>query len=273
MPVCLTGDVHHRSLRTADQSVLDRPEPETAVEYAKIVADAGINATLFVTGRTVDEDAGVVCHLGDFDCVEIGGHNYGAFTILGVPRSGIIFQGYRKVFGHNCPRWLQRRGIEKTQNRLESVSGNRVVSWRDHGFNNDANTYELLEDVNIRYVSDERTPHCLHPYRCLPQDIIEVPINIPPDHDHIQHAEKTFPDDWSDPFSGEVYSAEEWLHRVTTTIERIDAADGLATVLAHPACMAIVDDFDIFQRLCAELSKYETIMLSEADSYLDTDGN
>lgn len=269
MPVCLTGDVHHRSLRTGDQSILDRSEPKTAVEYAELVEDAGIDATLFLTGRTVEEDPSVIQRLNDFDCVEVGGHNYGAFTVPWVPRSGILFKGYRKAFEVNCPRWVQRRGIQKTCELLESVSVDRIVSWRDHGFNSDANTYELLASAGIRYVSDERAPDRLRPYKTSNDDLFEVPINVPPDHDHIRHGEIKQRADWSDPFSGDVYSGKEWLYRVLAAVKRIDKEGGLATILAHPACMALVDDFEVFARLCREVSKYETLTIREADEYAE----
>jgi peptidoglycan/xylan/chitin deacetylase (PgdA/CDA1 family) len=269
MPVCLTGDVHHQSLGTADQRVLDPSEPDTALRYAKIVERYGLQTTLFVTGRTADEDRKTVRRLGAFDCVEIGGHNYGAFTIPGIPRSELLFKGYRRLFDTNCPKWVQRRGIRKTRARLEAVVGEDVVSWRDHGFNYDRHTHNLLAAEGVQYVSDKRTPDREQPYAVSTASgqLLELPVNVPPDHDHIRHGTVDPPDGWSDPFSGDVYAGEEWLNRVLRRVEEIDRAGGVATVLAHPACMALVEDFDVFERLCDALSAYPTIQMQETDQF------
>jgi peptidoglycan/xylan/chitin deacetylase (PgdA/CDA1 family) len=265
MPVCLTGDVHHQSLRTADQAALECKEPHVAVEYAKIIEEYNLNATLFVTGRTIDEDPRCVQQMSQVKGIEIGGHNYGAFTIPKLPYSGKLFTGYRQVTGNNGPRWFQSRGIRKTIRRLENATSQEVVSWRDHAFNRDEHTYDLLTAAGIQYVSDERSPTRERPYTVQTSNgpITEVPINVPPDHDHIKHGTFVPPNGWSDPFSGDVYSGRKWLNQVQDTIEQIDAQDGLITILAHPACMSLIDNFDLFERLCDMLSKYETVSTRE----------
>lgn len=264
MRVCLTGDVHHESLGTNDQSVLDTSEPETAVEYAEIVDSYDLSATLFVTGRTVEEERAVIERLAEYDCIEIGGHNYGAFTVPRVPYSSKLFSLHRAVRGTNCPRFLQRRSIEKTIDFLEDATGQPVVTWRDHGFNCDGHTYELLADAGIRGVSDARDPDATGPYATENGRLTEVPINVPPDHDHIEHGLVDYPDAWSDPFSGEQYSGVEWLSRVLRGIDRLSSYDdAVVTILAHPACMALVECFDIFDRLCARLADYETVTMRE----------
>jgi len=274
MPICLTGDVHHQSLQTEDQCALDGREPQVAVEYAEIVEKYSLSATLFVTGRTVDEDPRSVQQISRFEGIEIGGHNYGAFTIPAFPWSGKLFTGYRRLTGNNCPRWFQNWGIKKTIRRLENVTQQKVVSWRDHAFHRDDHTYDLLTAAGIQYVSDERSPMRERPYKVQTSNgpITEVPVNVPPDHDHVQHGTFTPPNGWSDPFSGDTYSGGKWLSKVRNTVERIDAQDGIVTLLAHPACMALVDDFDLFERLCDELSKYETVSMQEVCSTISSNG-
>lgn len=269
MVVCLTGDVHHRSLQTADQAALDVSEPETALRYSRIVSNEGLKATLFVTGRTAYEDPAVVKSLGEQDQIEVGGHNYGAFTIPAVPYSGILFRAYETATGDICPKWVQKHGIEKTKRRLEALTRSSIVSWRDHGFRNDSNTYELLKRAGIEHVSDERSPTQTHPYRSEEtRSLLEVPVNVPPDHDHIDHGNLDPPAGWSDPFSNEIYGPDEWLKRVLSSVEQIDRAGGVATILAHPACMALVDEFGLFEPLCSRLSEYKTIHVREAHQFM-----
>jgi hypothetical protein len=42
----------------------------------------------------------------------------------------------------------------------------------------------------------------------------------------------------------------------------VTAEGGVATVLAHPACMQLADGFEAFERLCEALSAYETVHTS-----------
>jgi len=107
------------SLGTDDQSVLDVSEPETVVEYAEIVDNYNLSTTLFVTGRTVEEERKVVESLAEYDCIEIGGHNYGAFTVPAVPYSSKFFSLHRSLRGTNCPSFSS-----------DVASRRRLTFWR-----------------------------------------------------------------------------------------------------------------------------------------------
>ena len=75
MTICLTGDVHHMSLKTRDQEYMDRTEVEAAIEYAEIAAEYDVPVTLFVTGKTAEEEPKRVKRLATMENVEIGGTN------------------------------------------------------------------------------------------------------------------------------------------------------------------------------------------------------
>ena len=81
-----------------------------------------------------------------------------------------------------------------------------------------------------------------------------VPINTPPDHEHIYHAFRTpefvSDDDFEGPFGSESVPPDEWLEWVRDSIERRREDDQPATVLAHPACMRLADNFEAFAKLC-----------------------
>jgi hypothetical protein len=51
----------------------------------------------------------------------------------------------------------------------------------------------------------------------------------------------------------------------------VTAEGGVATVLAHPACMQLADGFEAFERLCEALSTYETLTIHDVDGMDDSD--
>lgn len=69
---------------------------------------------------------------------------------------------------------------------------------------------------------------------------------------------------WSDPFSDEQFSGAEWIDRVMDGIHSLNGyRDAVVTILAHPACMSLVESFDVFERLCTGLSNYEVVTMRE----------
>ena len=115
MTVCITGDVHHMSLDTRDQEYMDRTEVDAAIEYAEIAAEYEVPVTLFVTGKAAVEEPAGVRQLANMDHVEVGGHNYWAFT---TPIHK-LWRALAKVTGErlgswNGPRLFQSWEINKT---------------------------------------------------------------------------------------------------------------------------------------------------------------
>jgi hypothetical protein len=88
-----------------------------------------------------------------------------------------------------------------------------------------------------------------------------IPVNTPPDHEHVYHAFRTPGSeavaDFQGPFGGRSVSIDKW---VKWTIERIDTVqsdDNVATVLAHPACQWLADGLDSFEDLVISVSGKE----------------
>ena len=52
--ICVTGDVHHTSLRTNEHQYMESPEmePEITLQYVKLAQKYGLKVTLYVTGKT-----------------------------------------------------------------------------------------------------------------------------------------------------------------------------------------------------------------------------
>lgn len=265
MTVCLTGDVHHDSMDTRDQAHMDRTEAEVTLEYAEVAGEYGVPVTLFVTGRTATEEPDRVRRLAEMDNVELGGHNYWAFDTpvhtawraVGVATDGI-------VGSWNGPRPFQRYEIDRTIRAL-SDCGATVRSWRDHAYRHDRHTAELLADAGVTHFSD-----AVGPDERLRREsgLTVVPVNTPPDHEHVYHAFRTPGSDavreFEGPFGGESVDVDEWVDWVLDRVETVRADGGVATVLAHPSCLWLADGFDAFERLCRALSDRRPRRLGEA---------
>jgi hypothetical protein len=256
MSVVLTGDVHH-AIGNADQAHAPASEATLAVEYATIAAHYGLKITLFITGRAMIEDIDDVRPLLTMPHVEIGGHGWNAFK----PR--LWHGGLRRVVGspHGLP-WMQRRMIARTCTTVERGTGRPVRSWRNHAYRHDRHTARLLAGAGIHAWSDEVNPDRLRPYRDA-GGVAVLPINTTPDHEYLRHGawpQESATQQWGGP----AYDADEWCARVSTQVEAIARAGGVATVLAHPMCMKIVDDWATFERLCAALTNYPSLHADEA---------
>jgi len=246
MTVCLTGDVHHMSLETRDQEYMDRTEVEAAIEYAEVAAEYDVPVTLFVTGKAAEEEPERVKRLAVMENVEIGGHNYWAFDTL-------IHKGWRGVTGSwNGPRPFQRWEIRKTIETFEELGS--ITSWRDHAYRHDRHTAALLSEAGITHFSDAVEPDG----EVREEDgLTVVPINTPPDHEHVYHAFRTpefvAENDFEGPFGEDSVEVEEWVEWV---LGRVSEQDGVTTILAHPACMWLADDFRGFESVCRRIYKY-----------------
>jgi hypothetical protein len=251
MNTCLTGDVHHMSLETRDQEYMDRTELEAAIVYAEIAAEYDVSVTLFVTGKAAEEEPERVKRLAAMENVEIGGHNYWAFDTL-------IHKGWRGLTGSwNGPRPFQRLEIRKTIETFAEL-GIEITSWRDHAYRHDRHTAELLSEAGITHFSD-----VVEPDGEVREEngLTVVPINTPPDHEHIYHAFRTpefvEENEFEGPFGEESVEVGEWVEWV---LEVISAKQCASTVLAHPACMWLADELDRFDNLCKSISKNYTLI-------------
>lgn len=250
MTVCLTGDVHHMSMGTRDQAYMDRTEAEVAIEYAEIAGSYGVPVTLFITGKTAREEPKRVERLATMDHVEIGGHNYWAFD---TPVHS-AWRGLGKLTGGhigswNGPRQFQRYEIRRTI-RVLNERGVDVTTWRDHAYRHDEHTAELLAEAGITHFSDVVGPD----ERVRREDgVTVVPVNTPPDHEHVYHAFRTPGSEavqqFDGPFGEGSVPVDEWVEWVLERVEALRADGEVATVLAHPACLWVADKFRIFERL------------------------
>ena len=61
---------------------------------------------------------------------------------------------------------------------------------------------------------------------------------------------------------------EQWLERIKREINYIQENGGIATVLAHPACMEVFDNFTTFENLCSFLSQYQSCNMRDIEKLI-----
>jgi peptidoglycan/xylan/chitin deacetylase (PgdA/CDA1 family) len=272
--ICLTGDIHHLSLRINEHSYLPAGDSEVgiAARYLRLLEEYGVKATFYVTGRTLDEEWREFKPIADSPLVEIGGHTY-----AGLPRSPwsalrARLTG-RPTVSHAPSHGSYHRQLRDALRMVEVVrrrTGRQVVSWRSHGLVRDRHTEPILARCGIRFISDDLSWDKLLPER-TPAGLVSHPINVIMDHDHLYHAHRTqeFVErqkaHWTftlDP-TRESYPIEEWAELLRSQVQAIEARNGLATVLMHPLCMFIADRFRTARQLLESFARSRCVWASE----------
>jgi hypothetical protein len=257
MTVVLTGDVHHH-IPSSDRGHTTETEMELALEYADIAARHRLNVTLFVTGRCIVTERDRARRLSALKNVEIGGHGWDAFY----PRKLYAALARMGASPHG-PAWFQDRWtIRRTCSAVAGVTGKPVRSWRNHALQYDTNTPGLLTRAGIDVWSDVVDLASSGPYR-HESGVTALPLNTLPDHDHMFHGDLT-PEALGDDSGREVLPPERWYEHVCRRTTELAEAGGIVTILAHPLCMKVADDWATFERLCAFLSRFPSLFATEA---------
>ncbi|MBU0607405.1 MAG: polysaccharide deacetylase family protein [Armatimonadetes bacterium] len=251
--ICLTGDVHHMSLCTKESKYLPSgmTEVQVAQRYVQLLEEHGAKATLYVTGMCYVTERRDLQPVVRSPQVEVGGHFFWARQ----PRRCFDWYG-RRTGNWNGPRWFQAWDIRRNIAVCRRMTGIAPVSWRAHSYKVDRNTYPLLARYGVRCVLDAIEKDTLRP-QLIEAGLVSHPMNVIPDHDHLYHAHRTpeFVAEanrrgyGADDFGAVSYTIEEWGDLVAEQAEAIDAAGGVATVLAHPICMFIADEMKTFAGL------------------------
>jgi peptidoglycan/xylan/chitin deacetylase (PgdA/CDA1 family) len=281
--ICLTGDIHHGSLGTNDQRWLAPGDSEVkiAARFTRLVQQAGLKITYYVTGKTLVEEWDDLCGLASGAEVELGGHTFAGLPAGGWMRFWYTLRGLTPPShaASQGPPWKQRRDIRRTIEAIAARTGRQIVAWRSHGLVRDRHTNALLAECGIRMISDEVSATKLLPER-TPEGLVSHPMNVLMDHDHLLHAHRdaTFVAAakargyGADAFGCESYSIEEWGEIVREQVAKIQERGGLATVLMHPICQYLADEFRTAAKLLAEFARYETVWAAEIPGKFNTPG-
>lgn len=252
--ICLTIDVHHMGLKGVDQHFLNTTETAASRRFLDVVDEVGVNATMFISGRCVEEHPEEVAELVACQWVEVGGHNYRCFQPLP------FFQLYGKLTGQkNGPYSVQERDVKKTVQLLNDVTGQPLQSWRNHGYRGDRNTSEILAKNGVKFRSDLNDLNSLTPFH--DGFLTIVPINTLPDHDYVDHGpeienfaanRKPLMRMIRKPVPRSL-SIEDWMKDTLKRAEKISEQGGVATILVHPACMEVIDQFQTLRAFLKSL--------------------
>lgn len=263
--ICLTGDLHHMSLQTGNQKHCDISEMRVARRYLKRLESAQVKVTFFISGKSFAEEWEDVQPICESPYVEVGGHNYSCFTPV------LYHRICKKLLGsYNGPLWHQRRDARKTIGIIREKTGKTIRCWRNHMYMHGPHTEKALTQAGIQVCSDEVNAQAMGPY-WHPSGLLQVPINIIPDHEHLYHAERT-PEwvkwwlaryHWSDDFGPQSYHVEEWTEIVLEGLRKNEERGAISTLIIHPITLYLCDGLKSFEKILAFIQSRETKHLSE----------
>ncbi len=252
--IYLTGDVHGNLPDYWEQKA-GGSEISASIGYLKILKKYEISCTLFLNGVLLDKFPKNVKELLEYD-VEIGGHTYDNFGRIGLIKNYINRKIYNCVYGSHR---YQKKDIEKTKKVFERF-GLEMKSWRTHAFGSNNQTFKILKESGVRYVSD-----LLGNQRPFERNyLVQVPINIPVDNNTIIIG--PLDPENRDPFAsctkGRILP-EEWFEIIKKRIIENEKKGIDSVLLIHPVTMKVLDNFKLFENIIKFLSKYKSRKISE----------
>lgn len=263
--ICLTGDLHHDSLKTGNQRHCDLGEIAVARRYLERLARADVKVTFFISGRSFDEQwDDDLQAIARHPLVELGGHNYCCFTPV------LLHRVFNKLGSYPGPRWYERRDVLRTIDAIQRRTGTRIRSWRNHMYKRGPHTDGVLAECGIEVCSDRVSATAAGPARGA-TGLLDLPINVMPDHEHLYHAERT-PEyvewfvrryGWTDDFGPESYHVEEWTERVLDQLRANEARGAISTLIVHPITLYLCDRLRSFERILDFVAGCETVHVSE----------
>lgn len=262
--ICLTGDLHPMSLKTGNQAHCDITEIQVAQRYLKLLEEANIRVTFFITGKCFAEEWADLKPICEHPLVEVAGHTYSAF------KPEWWHRVWKKVNGsYNGPAWYQRRDTRKTVDIIEEKTHKKILCWRNHMYMHGPFTEDVLRSCGVKVCSDGVKKDSSGPV-WHPSGIMNFPLNVMPDHEHLYHAERT-PEwvewwvrryNWADDYGSASYPVEEWTDRVIDELRQHAAANILSNMLIHPITLYLCDRFRSLERILEAISAQETVHMS-----------
>lgn len=254
--IILTGDVHSKSLGGWEQEIIGS-EIKASEKYLEILKKNKISCTLFINGISLDnfKEREEIKKLLGYD-VELGGHTYNNFGKMNKIKSYLYQKFYGCLYGSFG---FQKRDIKKTKRAFQKF-GLKMTSWRTHAFGSNKETSIILEKEGVKYISDLLGD--TKPFES--GRVIHIPINIPVDQNTIAYG-KSIPENRNITISntkGRI-KPEEWFEILKKRIKENEKNKRISVLLIHPATMACLDNFILFEKIAKFLSEYKSIKVSE----------
>jgi len=246
--VFITGDCHHY----LGDHPIQRQEAVFSEQWARILADFGLNGTLFVTGKCVLDSRTLWNRIIDQGNVEIGGHTYNALRDVVGKMLKMLWRKFGlELYPLSSCYW--DREVELSLAAFRTL-GVKPVSWRTHAYLSQRSLYKVLRRRGFKVVSNYVAPGST--INIFETDgLVHVPVNVMTDDEvfelFIRRKDPSF-------VGKRLYCA------ISEAIERRQHL----CVQLHPVCMKILDDFQIFEEIAKAISnaRYASLKL---DSNVD----
>lgn len=267
--ICLTGDIHHMTLGTQNQKHSDITEMDACSQFLHLLEDAGVKVTFFISGKCFTEEWDSLKCICESPLVQIGGHNYDCFE------NELWHRINKKLWGsYNGPRWYQKRDALKTIDIIKEKCDITINAWRNHMYMHGPHTENVLHECGIDVCADgvQKDANGMIPH---PSGLLNFPLNVMPDHEHLYHAERT-PEwvknwqkryNWSDDYGPHSYYIEQWTERVLDELQRHEENAIISHMIIHPITMYLCDNFTCFTRILEFLASHETVHVNDVLSH------
>ena len=219
--VCITGDVHHNIHKDVEVD-----EVETAKEYVNIIKNHNAKATLFITGRCIDENRAFWQDISKREYIELGAHTYYAFTFLNKVFDKVLKSPYGPYLYQYFDCW-------KTVNAFKKI-GVKPICWRTHSYAGNKNTKKILPKFGFRVISDRVTPGVFDIQ--YPIKLVDVPVNVLND-DKIMTEFRS------------KRSMNNERKKILKSIETTGNIYNITVTQLHPICMKVLDNFSTFKQI------------------------
>lgn len=243
--------------------MIQKKEHVFARGYSDVVREYDFRATLFVTGKCIEQNAPFWKNFLSLDFIEVGAHTYTALQPWFIHKLFyIVARGLgmppaprQRAYG---PYFYQYLDIKRTLGAFRSI-GARPRAWRTHAYAGDSVTYDLLERFGFSTVSDKKSLGDLRITKL--GTLVHVPITSIPD-------EKI----------GYFYSRGmtqrmmiEGSRVLKFIVDSIQGGKDMVLQL-HPICMKLLDDFESFEKILRMLSEhaYVPATITELSSRFQT---
>ncbi|MBU1246188.1 MAG: polysaccharide deacetylase family protein [Nanoarchaeota archaeon] len=251
--IYLTGDVHFSNLNNHEQKIIGS-EIDSAEKYLNILKKYKLACTLFVNGISLQKEPDKIKELLKYN-VELGGHTYDNFGKMNLLKSYFYRKKWGSIYGSNH---YQKKDITKTKKAFEEF-GLKMTSWRTHAFGSNDLTFNLLKELDVKYVSD-----LVGDIKPFYKEVMHMPINIPIDQNTIAYG--MLKPENRNPFASCTkcrIKAEEWFDILKKRVIENEKNKIPSIILIHPATMMVLDNFKLFEEICKFLSKYKSFKISE----------
>ena len=243
--IWLTGDVHHMTMNGTDQKLLRRAnefvtEVDLCERYLEIANNFGFSPTLFFTGKSIEEEGNKVRDLLGKYKFSVGGHTYSTYQPI------LFSKISKKLFGSPYySKRIQYNDIKKTRDIITNNLGVKINYWRNHAYLSDRYTNNILSEKGFTRVSN-KVDLKVNSICKINNSLDSYPINTLPDHESLPHSTE----------HESQINPNVWVKKNIEYVKTIVNNGGTATLLLHPLCMFLENNFSFMDELLSKISVY-----------------